>query len=85
MLPAMGQPHQRTGLMVVTAWVEDGPEPRLTARIRRVIDVAGAQERQLESAVASAELIKSTVEQWLAELMSFDQPAPEGDAAVTKS
>jgi hypothetical protein len=68
--------------MVITAWVEAGTEVRLTARIRRLIDVGSPKGNQVVSAASSAEMIHSTVDSWLADLLAFEPP-PGSDAAVT--
>jgi len=75
--------RQRTGLLVLTAWVEADHEVRLTARIRRLVDVTDPKGREVVSAASSADLIHSAVDQWLEELLRFEPPA--SDAAVTDS
>ncbi len=78
----MSPSRQRTGLLVLTAWVEADGEVRLTARIRRLVDVSDPKGRELVSAVSSANLIHSAVDEWLGELLTFEPD--ERDAAVTE-
>jgi hypothetical protein len=56
-------PAERTGLLVIRAWIEANGETRLRARITRMVDV-DAQE-QISTVVATPEEITGTVVEWL--------------------
>jgi hypothetical protein len=55
-------PAERTGLLVIRAWIEAYGETRLRARITRVVDVCGPEEI---STVATREEIAGAVSEWL--------------------
>lgn len=63
----------RTGLLIIRAWIEEGsPEP-LRARIRLTRDVSAGIERTLT--VSRVEQVGATVEEWLADMLSVrDDP-----------
>ena len=56
-------PAERTGLLVIRAWIEANGETRLRARITRMVDV-DAQE-QISTVAATPEEITGTVVEWL--------------------
>ena len=56
-------PAERTGLLVIRAWIEANGETRLRARITRMVDV-NAQE-QISTVAATPEEITGTVVEWL--------------------
>lgn len=56
-------PAERTGLLVIRAWIETNGETRLRARITRMVDV-DAQE-QISTVAATPEEITGTVVEWL--------------------
>jgi hypothetical protein len=60
-------PAERTGLLVIRAWIEANGETRLRARITRMVDV-DAQE-QISTVAASPEEITGTVVEWLETLL----------------
>jgi hypothetical protein len=55
-------PAERTGLLVIRAWIEAYGETRLRARITRVVDLDGTEEI---STVATREEIMDAVAAWL--------------------
>jgi hypothetical protein len=55
-------PAERTGLLVVRAWVDDG-KPSLRARITRLVDTD--QPVQVVTTTSDPEEIRSEVEAWL--------------------
>jgi hypothetical protein len=60
-------PAERTGLLVIRAWIEANGETRLRARITRMVDV-DAQE-QISTVAATPEEITGTVVEWLETLL----------------
>ena len=54
---------ERTGVLVIRAWVEVNGEARLRARITRVLDTESGEEAV--SVVATRDEITSTVADWL--------------------
>ena len=56
------QPAERTGLLVIRAWIEPYGETRLRARITRAVDVGGPEEI---STVATRDEIVGAVAAWL--------------------
>jgi hypothetical protein len=55
---------EKTGVLVIRAWLEAGVEENaLRARITRTLDVAAPET--IESAAASAEEILAAVQEWL--------------------
>lgn len=65
----------RTGVLVVRAWIEDG---RLKARITRTVDVE--QRDSITTAASTAEQIHTEVRHWLDELR---QGSSSGGRTVT--
>ena len=65
-------PSDRTALLIIRAWIEEGsPEP-LRAQVRLTADVARGFEAS--STLAEAEAICATVQAWLADLVADAQP-----------
>jgi hypothetical protein len=60
-------PAERTGLLVIRAWIEANGETRLRARITRMVDV-NTQE-QISTVAATPEEITGTVVEWLETLL----------------
>lgn len=58
---------ERSGLLVVRAWTEDGA-PRLRARIVYMTDVT--QGMQVERLAATSDEVEAAVRSWLAELLA---------------
>jgi hypothetical protein len=56
-------PAERTGLLVIRAWIEENGEVRLRARITRMVDVAARE--QISTVVATPEEITGAVVEWL--------------------
>jgi hypothetical protein len=56
-------PAERTGVLVIRAWIELNGEARLRARITRMLDVEGREE--VSSVAATRDEITSTVAEWL--------------------
>jgi hypothetical protein len=57
------RPAERTGVLVIRAWIEVNGEARLRARITRVLDTESREE--IASVVATRDEITSTVADWL--------------------
>ena len=53
----------RTGIMIIRAWVEHGSSEPLRAQIRVTTDVSAGIQRTL--ALATAEDVSATVSEWL--------------------
>jgi hypothetical protein len=56
-------PAERTGLLVIRAWIEENGDVRLRARITRMVDVAARE--QISTVVATPEEITGAVAEWL--------------------
>lgn len=67
---------ERTGVLVIRAWIETNGEERLRARITQTIDIE--QREQSSTAVATADEIHAAVSLWLSALTKR-----RGDEAVT--
>lgn len=60
--------NDRTSLLIIRAWMEEGsPEP-LRAQIRLTSDVSSGFERTLT--LAQADAVCATVQEWLAEVLA---------------
>jgi hypothetical protein len=59
-------PVERTGVLVIRAWVEYNGEPRLRARIMRALDTRRPDE---STVAATTEEITAAVVEWLDELL----------------
>jgi hypothetical protein len=60
--------RDRTGLLIIRAWLEDGSERPLRASVRLTTDVATGIER--EFTVTDADTVCAEVRAWLRELGS---------------
>ncbi len=60
-------PSERTGLLVIRAWVETNGEPRLRARITQTADLSGRKETS--TVAATRDDIASAVTEWLDRLL----------------
>ena len=60
-------PAERTGLLVIRAWLEANEEPRLRARITRTLDVARRDETS--TVVATPAEVTGAVADWLDEFL----------------
>lgn len=60
----------RTGLLIIRAWVEDGSSKPLRAQIRLSSDISAGIKRTVT--LADADAVCTTVRQWLGELL--DEP-----------
>lgn len=58
----------RTGLLIIRAWIEQGSSEPLRADVRIVTDVSAGVERTLTH--SRPEAVCATVEEWLASLFS---------------
>ena len=58
----------RTGLLIIRAWVEEGSSEPLRAQIRLTTDVSSGFEREMT--LARSEEVCATVQAWLAEVSS---------------
>ncbi|MDP8937733.1 MAG: hypothetical protein M3O23_08410 [Actinomycetota bacterium] len=57
----------RTGLLIIRTWVEDGSSAPLRAQLRFSSDVSAGFERTLT--LARAEEVAATVQEWLSALV----------------
>lgn len=65
----------RTGLLIIRAWIEEGSSLPLRAEIRVSTDVSAGFERTLT--LARAEEVTTTVQEWLTDIMSdAERPPP---------
>jgi hypothetical protein len=69
---------ERTGVLVIRAWIESNGEQRLRARITRTDDLECSE--QTRTVVATAEEITAAVTEWLDALCG----GGSGDGAVTE-
>jgi hypothetical protein len=61
-------PHaERTGVLVIRAWIETNGEQRLRARITQTIDLE--QREQSSTVAATADEVSAAVSQWLETLV----------------
>ena len=71
-------PHERTGLMIIRAWVEQGSARPLRAHLRFTTDVSAAFDGEVTLAAIGD--VSSTVEAWLEDVLtepvSEDEPKP---------
>ena len=67
----------KTGLLIIRAWVEEGSSEPLRADVRTTTDVSAGIERTVT--LARAEEVGATVQNWLAEIMGEREPVqPSG-------
>ena len=67
----MSLPHtERTGVLVIRAWIETNGDERLRARITQTIDIE--QREQSSTVVASADEICAAVSLWVNALMNTE-------------
>jgi len=63
----------RTGLLIIRAWVEEGASEPLRVQVRVVTDVATGAERTLT--LVRPERVCAAVEEWLADILTgSEQP-----------
>lgn len=65
--------RDRTGLLIIRAWVEEGASEPLRAQVRISSDVSAGFERELT--FVRADDLCATVKEWLADILSDDEPA----------
>jgi phosphosulfolactate phosphohydrolase-like enzyme len=65
-------PTDRTGLLIIRAWIEEGSKEPLRAQVRIVDDVAAGAERT--QTLARVEEVVDTVQAWLADLLCGQLP-----------
>ncbi|MEA2828961.1 MAG: hypothetical protein QOG43_3400 [Actinomycetota bacterium] len=65
-------PTDRTGLLIIRAWIEEGSEEPLRAQVRIIDDVSAGVERT--QALARVEEVVATVQAWLADFLSGQLP-----------
>jgi hypothetical protein len=66
-------PTDRTRLLIIRAWTEEGSEEPLRAEVRVVTDLAAGTERT--RTFARPEEVVATVRGWLADIVK-DEPLP---------
>ena len=62
----------RTGLLIIRAWIEEGSSEPLRAQVRLSTDVSTGFERTLT--LARPEAVCDTVQEWLADILSEAAP-----------
>ena len=62
----------KTGLLIIRAWVEEGSSEPLRACVRSTTDISARMERTLT--LARAEEVGGTVQKWLAEVLGERDP-----------
>ncbi len=63
----------KTGLLIIRAWVEEGSSQRLRAEVRSTTDVSAGIQRTLN--LARAAEVGAEVQDWLADVMGVaEQP-----------
>jgi hypothetical protein len=65
-------PTDRTGLLIVRTWIEEGSAEPLRAEVRMIYDVAAGIE--CTQTLARAEDVVAAVQGWLAEFQRGHQP-----------
>jgi hypothetical protein len=65
--------EQRTGVLVLRAWVESAGERRLRVRVIRLRTVPGATTEPVTSASATVDGVCAMVRAWLEELLQEQQ------------
>jgi hypothetical protein len=65
-------PSDRTALLIIRAWIEEGSAEPLRAQVRLTADVASGFEAT--STLADADAICAMVRAWLADLSAEAQP-----------
>jgi len=71
-------PTDRTGLLIIRAWTEQGSSQPLRAQIRLSSDVSAGIERTLT--LARADAVCAMVQEWLADIESDVEPADAGNS-----
>jgi hypothetical protein len=75
MLPLeMGRERERSGVLVVRAWIESGTPPGLRARITQSRDLTSTE--QTMTTTATVEGILAAVQAWLDALLSERDECP---------
>ena len=64
-------PLDRTGLLIIRAWIEHGSSKPLRAQIRLTTDVAGGFESEMTLADVNA--VSAAVETWLLDVLAAGQ------------
>jgi hypothetical protein len=62
---------ERTGVLVIRAWLEADGETRLRARVTRVRDVT--RDREISTVAATPAEIRNAVDEWLDNFMQPDR------------
>lgn len=66
--------NDRTGLLIIRAWVKEGSSEPLRVQVRLSTDVSTGIERTLT--LTRAEAVSATVQEWLADILSdAERPA----------
>ena len=66
-------PTDRTGLLIIRAWIEDGSSEPLRAHLRLSTDVSTGFERTVT--LARPEAVCDTVQEWLNDVMKLAEGA----------
>ena len=65
--------HDRTGLLIIRAWTEDGASEPLRAQVRLSSDVSAGFERTLT--LVRVDDVCAAVKEWLADILVETEPA----------
>ena len=68
--------NDKTGLLIIRAWVEKGSAEPLRADVRATTDLSAGIERSMT--FARAEEVRATVEAWLADVLGESAPERAG-------
>jgi hypothetical protein len=63
--------RDRTGLLIIRTWIEEGSAEPLRAEVRKINDVSAGIE--CTQTLARAEEVVASVQRWLAEFLSGHQ------------
>ena len=64
--------RDRTGLLIIRAWVEEGASEPLRAQVRVSSDVSAGFERELT--LVRVDDVCATLKEWLADILSDAEP-----------
>lgn len=66
-------PNDRTGLLIIRAWIEEGSSAPLRAQVSMTSDVSAGMERT--SMQTDVGKVGAEVEVWLSEILGMKRPA----------
>jgi hypothetical protein len=71
-------PSQRTGLLIIRAWLEPGSTEPLRAHIRVTSDISTGIERTV--ALAESDTVMELVDEWLQAMVEADETVASTDS-----